>query len=543
MDSGEGNFKELIESTNSMGEIINLMHLNDNLHDYIRSNGFNKVFPKYISHFELKVQDLGDVRRSEIMCSGLNNIRYSMSDMIYIIETAPKICLENVYYIGCNVVDDTTTLSEEDRVYLGNKYCDFLMFLSANCPNASRLWLSKKLNNDNTDGFLVYILENFKSDRIKEIKPIFLDDITSYGKKYNFIDKNFFHYTPNLNIFSLEICHNETSSQNVTFNSMLEKFLDSLSRVKDILLEIYVDGNENSIIVANQIMEYCEIIGLKSSVKQSSGWIEYFQLKGYKLSKEFLSIFDKITSISIFINNLKDCAILRPIMNELENLKSASFHINIDLIKAVFGENNKKLEYALACLKKYINFKSSIINFTEIRLHLLSLSCDGFDVNEKDSDMDILYHHFLKYFFTILPNTVTTMYLININHVKVELFDEISRLFPDLETISFLLCTHLPKNILVNFHNLQHIIIHGELEIIVPKWIEIIVFCYFDADLCTGFDNKISRRNNDYYFNLIQNTFKYSLKMTIKDEVYYAAFFNDIHSWKKTLYLADDCFY
>ncbi|CEF69820.1 Hypothetical protein SRAE_2000446600 [Strongyloides ratti] len=538
--SSNASIHTLSNDSVSLSEIIKSMQSNENLYRFFRKQGIHKTYSKHISQFGLKLSNKDDVINSKILCYGFGDKIYTMDKIMEILSNVSKECLENVYYIVLDIKDDTRMIIESSRVYLAQKYAYFIEFLYKKCPNASRLWLTNRYNFPGNDDFLIYILEKLKTDKVIEIKPIFLEDILNYSTKYDFVNQNFLFGLPNLKIFTVEIFTDELPSYFSDCITPMEKLINCLCKKKNITLDMYVEGNNKSIYVASQILSYANLINFNVNIKQSSGWIEYFQNVNYTITNEFFKIINNLTTVSLFIHIMDDFKIIKSLFTLLENLRSISLHIDKDIIKSIYKQSNN-MECCFSQIKKCFNYKSTIKNLAEFRLHLLCLSSDvNFSENDK---LDILNNAFLEGIFSIIPNTLTTLYLISINGNKLNIFKHFSKQFPFLSTISFLLCVKIPENAIITIQSLRKVIIHGELKINIPKCVETVVFCYFDEDFCDGIDKKSKNKSNKYYFNLMNTTFNNSIRNINNDEIYYIAFLKDIFKWKDILYLADDYFY
>uniref|UniRef100_A0A0K0F3M6 BTB domain-containing protein n=1 Tax=Strongyloides venezuelensis TaxID=75913 RepID=A0A0K0F3M6_STRVS len=540
MTDVKNDIQTLLDDSISLSEIVESMKANENINKFVKSHGIHKTFSKYFSQLSFRLSNENDALNSDILCCGFGEKMFSIDKIMEILSNVPKICLENVYYIGFDIKDDTRTMSENDRSYLAQKFTYFAEFLYQKCPNASRLWLTNKYNFVGNDDFLIYIIERLKTDKVVEIKPIILEDLLSYSAKYDFVKRRFFSETPNLKIFAVEISTSDLPSHFTDSITPLQKLANCLCKIKNVTLELYVEGNHKSLYIASKILHYASAVNLKINIKQSSSWIEYFQDVNYKITNDFSNIIYNLTTVTLFVNILEDFKIIRKFMTLLENLKSITLHIDIDILNNVFKQY-KNIEVCSLKIRQYFDFESSIKKLMEFRIHLLSLS------NEKSlsdgNELFILNNVFLEEMFSIIPTTIKTLHLININGYKLKIFQQFPIKFPFLSTISFLLCINIPENAIYEIKSLRNVVIHGELKVNIPEFVETVIFCYFDEDFCDGIERKSQNKPNTYFFKLINTIFNNSIRNIKNDELYYIAFLKDILKWKDILYLADDCFY
>lgn len=375
MTSSNTTIQSLSNNSVSLSEIVKSMQGNEVVYKFYKNHGIQKIFFKHLSRLTLQVSNINDVKNSEILCYGFGKNVYTMKKIVVILFYMAKECFENVYYIGIDVKDDTRMMSENDRIFLAKKYAYFIEILYEKCCNASKLWLTNRNHFSGNDNFLLYILERLKTDKVIEIKPIFLEDILSYSIKNDFGEFNLFLNMPNLKVFSVEIFTNELPSYYSDCITPMKKLINCLSKNKNITLDMYIEGTNKSINIASEILNYANEINFNINIKQSSGWIEYFQEINYTITDDFLKIINNLTTVSLFIHIIDDFKIIKSFMTSLQNLKSISLHIDKDIIERVYKQYNDMESYFLQ-IKECFNFKSTIKKLTEFRLHQLCLSND-----------------------------------------------------------------------------------------------------------------------------------------------------------------------
>uniref|UniRef100_A0A0K0FW32 BTB domain-containing protein n=1 Tax=Strongyloides venezuelensis TaxID=75913 RepID=A0A0K0FW32_STRVS len=537
MSSGNINIKDLINDCDTLSDITKLLSKTNSI-DY----EVHKKYDYLLSCFDIKLSNIDDIRNSDILCSNMyDHEKISINDMKTILSSQPKINFEINNFISFLVEDDTEKLSDDDKIYLASKYSSFFQFIIDKFPNVNELNISNHFDNVSNSCFILHIYGKLKSTEIKKAGSIYFDEILKYAGKYNFSNYGVFDGLPNLHEIYLYIRSNADYDNLSNIDDSIKNFLDYIAKIKDVRLIIGFEcSNNDSLANALKMLNYGKTINLNIQMDHDLDWNKYLKENNYNLSEGRMDIKNVTKSLTVFINEINDFKVLKILLNSLENLEYIVIYIENSLPKVVLDEY-KSLDDTKVYLKQLFNYRSCLKNLTNARISFGKYYTSPEDSNSEN--IKHLYNFMMECIISILPSSISKLlYLMEAENMTLEYFEKIGTLFPSLTTISFLLCYNIPENALYKIPSLKNVAFNGERKVNIPPWIETVVFLYFDSDFYYPDDVVSDNKNNEHYFNLMNNRFNVSLRCLRENDIYYIAFLKNFEKWKNLDNLMRICY-
>uniref|UniRef100_A0A0N5C2T3 BTB domain-containing protein n=1 Tax=Strongyloides papillosus TaxID=174720 RepID=A0A0N5C2T3_STREA len=527
MSSESIQIKDLINDCDTLSNITKLLS-KTNLNDY----EIHKKFDYLSSCFDIQISNIEDIRNSDILCNNMyDNEKVSINDMKTILSDQPKINFEINNFISFSIEDDTEKLSDDDKIYLASKYSSFFQFIIDQFPNVNELNISNGFDNISSSCLILHIYEKLKSTKIKKAGSIFFDEILKYAEKYNFSKHGIFDGLPKLHEIYLYIRSNTNYNNLSNINGSIKDFLGYIAKIKDVRLIIGFecadnDSLENALIMLN----YGKTLNLNIQMDHDLDWNKYLKENNYNLSEGRINIKDETKSLMVSIDEINDFKVLKILLNSLENLQYIVIYVENSLPKVIL-DKYKSLDDAKLYLKELFNYRSCLKNLTNARISFGKYYTPPDDSNGEN--IKHLYNFMMECIISILPSSISKLlYLMEAENMTLEIFEKIGILFPSLTTISFLLCYNIPENALYKIPSLRNVAFNGERKVNIPPWIETVVFLYFDSDFYYPDDVVSDNKNNEHYFNLMNNRFNVSLRCIKENDIYYIAFLKNFEKWK-----------
>uniref|UniRef100_A0A0N5CAN3 AP_endonuc_2 domain-containing protein n=1 Tax=Strongyloides papillosus TaxID=174720 RepID=A0A0N5CAN3_STREA len=218
-----------------------------------------------------------------------DNEKVSVNDMKTILSNQPKINFENNNFISFLLEDGTEKLSDDDKIYLANKYSSLFQFIIINFPNVNELRIINGFDNiSNSSGSIFY-------------------DILKYAEKYNFSNHGIFDGLTNLNEICLYIRSNIKYDNLSNINDSIKDFLDYIVKIKDVRLIIDFEcGDNDSLANALKMLNYGKTINLNILMDHDYDWDKYLKENNYNLSDGRINIKNETKSLMVSINEIND---------------------------------------------------------------------------------------------------------------------------------------------------------------------------------------------------------------------------------------------
>uniref|UniRef100_A0A0N5BK47 NAD_synthase domain-containing protein n=1 Tax=Strongyloides papillosus TaxID=174720 RepID=A0A0N5BK47_STREA len=515
-----------INDCDSLSDITKLLS-KTNSSDY----EIHKKFDYLSSSFEIKISNIEDIRNSDILCNnicGCENV--PINDMKTILSNQPKINFEMNTFVSFLIEDDTEQLSDDDKVHLASKYSSFFQFIIDQFPNVNELGISNGFDSTLYSCFILHIYEKLKSTKIKTVGSIYFDEILNYAEKYNFSNHGVFDGFPELHEIYLYINSNKCYDNLSNINDSIKNFLDYIVKIKDVRLIIGFECSDNdSIAYALKMLNYGKTINLNIRMDHDYDWDKYLKENNYSLTELAINIKDKTKDLILSISEMNDFKVLKMLLNSLENLQNIVIYVESSLSKVILDEY-KSLDDAKSYLKEFFNYRSCLKNLTSARI-----SFGKYYTSPDDSDTEKrkhLYNFMMECIISIFPSSISKLlHLMEAEHMTLEFFEKIGIIFPSLTTISFSLCYNIPEGALYKIPSLTNVVFNGESRVNIPPWIETVMFLYIDFYYP---DDVVSdTKNNEHYFNLMNNRYNISLRCLRRKDIHYIAFLKKFDKWKE----------
>uniref|UniRef100_A0A0K0EUD8 TIR domain-containing protein n=1 Tax=Strongyloides venezuelensis TaxID=75913 RepID=A0A0K0EUD8_STRVS len=491
------------------------------------------------SRFEIKISDIKDIRNSDILCSNIcETEKISINDMKTILSNQAKINFEMNTIVSFLIEDDTEKLSDNDKVYLASKYSSFFQFIIDQFPNVNELSIFNSFDSTLYSCFILHIYEKLKSTKIKTIGSVYFDELLKYAEKFNFSNHGIFDGFPELHEIYLYVNSNKCYDNLTNINDSMKKFLDYIVKIKDVRLIIGFEwGDIDSIAYALKMLNYGKTINLNIRMEHDYDWNKYLKENNYNLTEEAIKIKDETKDLILSISEINDFKVLRILLNSLENLENIVIYVESSLPKIILDEY-KSLDEAKLYLKEFFNYRSCLKNLTSARI-----SFGKYYISQEDSNTENrkhLYNFMMECIISILPPSISeVLHLMEAEHMTLEFFEKIGLLFPSLTTISFSLCYYIPAEALFKIPSLRNIVYNGESRVNIPPWIETVMFLYIDFYYP---DDVVSdTKDNEHYFNLMNNRFNISLRCLRENDIHYIAFLKNFDKWMELDNLISIC--
>uniref|UniRef100_A0A0N5A6N7 HEPN_Apea domain-containing protein n=1 Tax=Parastrongyloides trichosuri TaxID=131310 RepID=A0A0N5A6N7_PARTI len=428
MANKENQLQKFIFNSNSLAEIEYTLTTKTPFFDSIQNFRVNKVFTSTPNNLTLSLSNPKNVGRSIILCSFNQFNELPLNKFMDDVNLEPQINREQNTYISFFINDDTTRWSEEDKNFIAKKYASFAEFLLDIFPNGKHLKIfTSNISNDNKT-FLFYILDKMKSEKIESLEIFHLYDILNYLKMYDVNESNIFKKTPNLKEISIDISTSHRYDEYEDFDKCLKTFLNFIGFNKFMKVNLRVEDKNDSIIIANKIIEYSRKL------------------------------------------NLDICFIIK------------------------IEWNDCFLQEATDYVMKSFNFNSLMINLKKFKLSITNCrSINAF--NDENYEVILFYDTFWKFFIGTFPSTVELLILKDINILSNLFYDNLAFQFPFLRKICFHNIHRISRHALYKFEYLRNVVIHGEICVDIPRWVEVVIFCYFNVNIKNSL-NTLSDKNN-----------------------------------------------
>uniref|UniRef100_A0A0N5A6N5 F-box domain-containing protein n=1 Tax=Parastrongyloides trichosuri TaxID=131310 RepID=A0A0N5A6N5_PARTI len=523
------NIQESINKSTSLKEItdiINLLQPNEE----IKNIKVNKIFSNGINYINISL--------SKNLCSSRNIKEVSMEEMMNVMTKEPKINCEHPSFISLSINEEMKDFNENDKIRLSQKYGKIIEFLHSMFPRAKKLCLSIGEENKFNNNFLIYIVDKLNCNMIEEMGIFDVNDILNYGRMYKYNDNDIFNYLPNLKKFS--ICIYNYFEKYDGFDEEIEFFLNYLSLKKTITLEVYCEDNKKSLDITLQILNYSETINLNVNTFLCTEWNDNIISKEYKFVNNVQKIIQHLTTVTISIIKFEDFKLLNLILTTASNIKSISIYLEKALLHETWKKFLNNYKKATEYLKEYLNFNCTSTNLEKIKLYhyrFRNSTCS----ESRMCNYNLFYDTFMESFIKIFPRTINMICFNYVERLSITFFNTLSSHFNALKSISFLCTFNVPTNALSNVQSLKNIIIHGEMILDIPSWIDIVMFCYYDIDYYYGYENNSDMVTNEHYFKLMSRSYNNSLRHVYNNEIYYIAFLNDIKKYEDVFILSEEC--
>uniref|UniRef100_A0A0N5C412 F-box domain-containing protein n=1 Tax=Strongyloides papillosus TaxID=174720 RepID=A0A0N5C412_STREA len=429
-----------INKCDSLSDITNVISLNR-----IKDYRIPHTVKCKESSFVLSRTTGEDINNTEILCSKYyNNEGVSKAQMMrYICEKSKKE-LDGVSCIKIFISDDTRHLSEENRRYLAKCYSSFSQFLLEKFEKATEISIingfgSEKIN----DSFVFQIIETLKTNSIQSLTGLDINDIICFGKKCNFMESDIFNEMNELKKVTLSF---DTTTDNIDHETVMY-FLNYL-KMKNISLNVSTNFMEN----CSNIVEYCEKVRINFKID--------LQSKSFKLSGIERKAADKLSSIQFYLETFNDFVDLEEAINSLANLETIKINVG-RFVQKIVSEESFDYIYSSYYLSQFTHFKciSKKLSCVEIS------SVYGYPYDDtKMEEVQLFCNYLLEQLISILPETITSLSLLDTNGIEGRTFKKISYELPLLTTILFVRCNDIPEESLIEFRELKNVVFYGDSE-------------------------------------------------------------------------------
>uniref|UniRef100_A0A0N4ZW28 ORC_WH_C domain-containing protein n=1 Tax=Parastrongyloides trichosuri TaxID=131310 RepID=A0A0N4ZW28_PARTI len=531
MDNSQVTNQKFIDESESLSEISNFVISNSCFSRSIYDCKVKKEWFSFSKNFSLQIKNINDPKNIKLFVSNLDYKDESTESMINIINESPFISREDESRISVCMSNSTKELNEDDKSLLADKIASFIDFLLEKFPNATNLCIYNCGSLPKFDDFTCLIISKINAcNYINEINGTDIFNILTYAKNHDLSTINFFKNFPNLHSFVICIDALENPPLIENYENEIGELLKFMSIHKNITFNFFMDDDTLSKEIMERICDNVDNMSLNVNIVY--GLINTF----FKNDNEFEDIVIKIKPYTTFfcfvVDSMDSFKRLETILRTFENLERLSITVDSDMIR------NEIKKYG--SMEKFIETFENVFNYkgTIKKLNKLEIIFDLYEYDEKiKAAYDKLRDKYLEKMLSIFPDNIKVLSFQQVNSIGDIVFDQISTLFPNLETISFLLTYNVPKEAFSKLQSLRHVVIHGELDVNIPEWVEIVLFCYYDSDFYYGCDNISENVKDDHYYEMMNRTFNHSLRNLKGDEIYYIAFLKNILRWKELISL------
>ncbi|CEF59296.1 Hypothetical protein SRAE_X000104700 [Strongyloides ratti] len=520
------NYDSLLNSTNA----LNMVDNND--------CEIHKTFKRFSNHFTLQIANIEDIKNSDILCKNyFMNESITIEEMKKNILNVEEINFEITKYIIFTIDDNTMNLSEDDKIYLANKYVPFIEFVINKFPNINELYLSSDDDLKSNGSFIFHIYKNLKSNKIEKISLLKIQEIMEYSMKYNFLNQNVFSGFERLKKINLYIHSCDSLKTLSNIDDFIYNFLSFLSKINIMIIDIQFDEEEFIIDVVLKILNFSKILNLNIHMNHPIDWIEHLKTNNNKFKEELIPLMINTVGMAIFVNEINDLKSMKVILNTLDKLEYVKICIDNSIPKVIY-DNCKSLEESKIYINELFNYKCNLKNLIHVKIsfgryHYL-------EENTYGENLKYLYDYMMERIISILPSTISeVLYLMSADNLPIQIFNKISLQFSSLTTITFILSHYIPENALFQLPSLRNVIFNGERKVNIPSWIETVMFLYFDIDFYYPDDTLSINKKNEHYFDLMNRKFNVTLRCLDEDEIYYIIFMNDYRNRTKISHLID----
>uniref|UniRef100_A0A0N5A0P9 F-box domain-containing protein n=1 Tax=Parastrongyloides trichosuri TaxID=131310 RepID=A0A0N5A0P9_PARTI len=541
MGSEEENIQSVVNKTESIHEVVEILQSRCNSKEDINKYYIDKICCNNLNYFALKISDHHNVSSAEILCSFEKIKNIPLEYIEHQIMFDSKINREHSLFVGFRIDDDTKGWREDDVSILAERYAEVAKFLYKVFPNACRLGMSMNKELPPENGFLLYIIDKLNIDNIEEIGLINLCDILTYTQNHSLLQKNIFSQLLGLKKFTIEIPTKIHTNIISNISNNIKNFLKCLSEIKNITLELYVKDVPLSMNVAVKILKISEKINLKTSLFLDTNWNIIFTSPRTKLISDSYLLINHLTMTNITITQIDEFNLIYMILTYARELKYLSICFsNRILIQLLYQFST--INECLRTLKNNFNFLSTLKKLQKVILYDINFNEVTPDVLIR-SGFNTLHEALMESLISILPTSVTTLNLYSIHTLNITFFDKISATLPYFQTIHFNKILNVPHHALYRVPTLKNVIIHGEIPLHIPTWIDVVVFCYHDEILNNDIYKLIPIDTSfEHYYNLMNtSSFKQSFKKIVNSHIYYIAFLKTITQWINVFYFMEDC--
>uniref|UniRef100_A0A0K0F2X3 F-box domain-containing protein n=1 Tax=Strongyloides venezuelensis TaxID=75913 RepID=A0A0K0F2X3_STRVS len=382
---------------------------------------------------------------------------------------------------------------------------------------------------ESIDDFILHALVKVNIEQLEYLSFISLYSIYTFVKNYDINEYNIFHGKPNLKEFSIHIGYLEMYNINLTGNDDFWRFIDSITK-HNIQLKITFVQSDKSISLAITILKYCKKKNINVFLElQSSKFLFFNYIKDCIKRKDDIFI-KKLSSFTFIINQLEDLKFIKYILNEMDNLEEIIILFN----KSVYP-NIKQTTKNNEIFKKFYNvlfdFKAEVKNIKRFTLkyhdNYFPTFFETFTFQEK------LYDMFIISILSIIPNSIINVKFINMPYLKEEYFDFLYKSIPNMKKIAFKKCRYIPDDVLLNFRNLKHVLLDENIGIIIPSWIDIVIYKNFSDFMCGDYFIPQMKKNESHFFKIMKNSkFKNTFWLDDNFTPDTVIFMKDVMKWR-----------
>ncbi|CEF64887.1 Hypothetical protein SRAE_1000314000 [Strongyloides ratti] len=449
--------QSFINQTDSLSDITNVINLNK-LNEY----HIHKTYKCKESSYVLSRLITDNIKSSQIFCSKYyNHEAITMIEMMKYICNTPEEELEGVTCVKIFISDDTRMLSDDCKTYLAQSYSYFSQFLLNKFENSTELSIingfgTEKIN----DLFVFQVIETIKSKNIKNLTGIDINDVISYGKKYNFMENDIFNGMTGLKKLTLTINTTKQSTNLLEYENIIKNFLNYLFK-KEIGLNIIFKSDDGFMDKCLNILEYNETIGINIKIDFLDDWRQFFFLyKSNKLNDKQNKVLENLSSVKFYLESFNDFVDLEETINSLKNLETIKINVG-GFVQKIVSEESFDYIYSSYYLSHFTHFKciSKSLKCAEIS-SVYSYSHD----DSKMEEVQLFCNYLLEQLISILPETITSLSLLDTSGIEERTFRKISYELPSLTTILFVRCQGIPEESLMEFRELKNVVIYGDNE-------------------------------------------------------------------------------
>uniref|UniRef100_A0A0N5A753 DUF4145 domain-containing protein n=1 Tax=Parastrongyloides trichosuri TaxID=131310 RepID=A0A0N5A753_PARTI len=520
--------EKIINESQSLNEIFSIVRSNACFSRSIKQYKVNKEWKISSRSFYIKIEDK-DGPKIFVSCGEYKN--ESIESIKPIINNFTPIEREEELSISIEIENNVKELLKDDEHNLAENIASFIEFLFDKMPNARTLNISCQ------DYISVIIISKIKSCNIHEINGLDMFHILKYAKNCDLSESDFHRSISKLKTLFIYINEQENSLSIENYEKEFEAFLKIMSDNKSVTFSFHIDEDDLSKQIMERICDYAAKMNVKIKFSLNYG----LDNKYFKSDDEFEDIITKTAPstdfVFFFIDTVNCFKRLKVILNTFENLEAIKISSFNDIIQDEFTKYDT-LEKFCEFLKDIFNYKGTIKTLKKLEISL--------DIHVYNEELKAKYGEyrdkFLEAMLNVFPDTVEILLFKRISEIGDIVFDKISTQFTNLKTISFLQTYAIPIDAFSKIQTLRNVAIHGELQVNIPKWIEIVMFLYYDIDYYYGCDNISENVKNEHYFELMNRSFNHSLRALSGEEIYYIAFLDNILLYKEVFMLTESCY-
>uniref|UniRef100_A0A0K0FPQ0 F-box domain-containing protein n=1 Tax=Strongyloides venezuelensis TaxID=75913 RepID=A0A0K0FPQ0_STRVS len=528
------NVSNFIIKTDSIWKIIDKALYEVKFHDEVKKCSITKCIKPLNIIFRLTVNKIfnNNIIKCQLISSTNEKFSLTSTPILGIFCNRQEIDFETQTDIIVEVASDLSMENESERMRIADENATTIKYLFNRFCFTSKLTIYNLNYPEITDDFVLLILENLETKQLEYLSPISLYSILVFISKYDINKHNIFHGIPNLKEFTIHVGYSNIFKDKLMLDYKLWRFIDNVVGEK-IQLRISFDPDDISIFLAVTIYRYCKEKNINILISVRNDEVKFFDRIKNGISRNDYKFIENLSSITLKINNFSDLEHIKYILTKMGNLEN--FKITFD--RQIYPRRLKNvitMKDVLRLYNHYFNFKTKIKKLKSFILEYCSESYPTFF--ETYTILEKMYDIFINSILSSLTSSLKIIKFLKLPYLKEEYFNSLYICSPNLVTISFNHCHHIPDDALLLFKNLRHVVITNTIGITIPSWVEIVMYKEFSSLLFKNYLLPQVKKRKWKFYRLMKN---YTFKNTFWIDDNYTPdsviFIKDILNWKEAI--------